>query len=95
MACFPGAQGCLDTSSEAARVQIDLLRQAGPARRFHLACSLSDTCLWLARRALRRSMPDAAEREVQLAFVSLWYGEDLAQRVRRYLEQRESQCPTS
>ncbi len=95
MGKFPGAPGYPNTSPEASRVQIDLLRQAGPARRFHIACSLSDTCRWLAQRALRRSMPGAAEREVRLAFVRLWYGEDLAQRVRRYLDQREGRCPTS
>ncbi len=92
---FSGVPGYPNTSPEASRVQIDLLRQAGPARRFHIACSLSDTCLWLAQRALRRSMPDATEKEVQLTFVRLWYGEDLARRVRQYLDQREGRCPTS
>lgn len=72
-----------------------MLRRASPAQRFHLTRSLSRTSLWLARRALRRSMPTAAEREVLLAFIARWYGQDLAEEVRRYMERREGECPTS
>jgi hypothetical protein len=43
----------------------------------------------LSRRAIRRQHPDWDEREVQLHFVALHYGEDLASRVRVYLESRQ------
>ncbi|MFN3762929.1 MAG: hypothetical protein ACK4WK_06990 [Anaerolineae bacterium] len=84
-----------DTTPQAARAQIELLRRATPAQRFYLTCSLSQTAMELARRALRRRMPGASETEVNLAFVALWYGKDLAEEVRRYLAQRERGCRTS
>ncbi len=84
-----------DTPPEVTRVQIEMLRRASPAQRFRLTRSLSQTSLWLARRALRRAMPTASEREVLLAFVAHWYGRDLAEEVRRYMDRRGSECPTS
>ncbi|MBC7226628.1 MAG: hypothetical protein H5T61_05285 [Thermoflexales bacterium] len=84
-----------DTTPEAAGVQIEMLRRATVAQRFHLVRSLSQMAMELARRALRRRMPGASETEVNLAFVALWYGKDLAEEVRRYLAQREEKCRTS
>jgi hypothetical protein len=77
-----------DTSDVAARVQIELLRKAGPERRAGLARSLSRTVIDLSRRALRERMPMATEREVLLRWVALEYGTDLARRVDAYLKER-------
>lgn len=90
-----GLAGSPDTTPEAARAQIRMLRQATPAQRFRLTRSLSQTAMELARRALRRRMPQSDETEVNLAFVALWYGKDLAGEVRRYLAWRERGCRTS
>lgn len=90
-----GLGGSPDTTPDAARMQIELLRRATPAQRFYLTRSLSQTAIELARRALRRRMPGASETEVNLAFVALWYGKDLAEKVRWYLTQREQGCRTS
>jgi len=78
-------RGANDTSPEAERVQIELLRAASPARRLALALSLSQTCSDLARAALRRAHPDDSEQEIRLRYAELHYGQDLAQRVRRHL----------
>ncbi len=75
-----------DTSPQAEKVQVDLLRRAGPGRRFALALSLSRTTIDLARMALKRHMPGATEEEVLLAFVRLHYGADLADKVAKKLE---------
>ena len=77
-----------DTSPEAERVQIELLRRATVQQRLALAFSLSDTVLHLARRAIRRRMPEASEEEVRLKFVAIHYGEELAERVRANLAVR-------
>lgn len=79
-----------DTSPEAERVQIELLRRASTAQRVARCRSLSTMTMELARRAIRRQHPDWDDREVQLHFVALHYGEDLASRVRSYLESREA-----
>jgi hypothetical protein len=70
-----------DTSEVAARVQIELLRRAGFARRASLTCSLSHDVIQLSRRALRERMPGASEEEVLLRWVALNYGEELARRI--------------
>ena len=74
-----------DTDPEAEARQIALLRAAGPSRRVGTALALSATVIALARRALGRAMPNASELEVQLRFVELHYGRDLADGVRRTL----------
>src|SRR5205823_9959509 len=56
---------------------------AGPARRFALARSLSQTTLALARRAMRRSQPGTGESDIGLTFVAHHYGPDLAGRLRQ------------
>ena len=77
-----------DTDPEAARVQLELLRRASPAKRLSLALSLSRTVLGLSRRGLARRMPHASEEEVGLQFVELHYGRELAQAVRETLARR-------
>jgi hypothetical protein len=77
-----------DTHPEMARKQVELLRRATTAQRFQLARSLTMTAIELSRRAIRRARPGASERELQLEFVLLHYGADLAERLKRYLEER-------
>jgi hypothetical protein len=77
-----------DTSPDAERVQIELLRAATPSRRLALVRSLSATVVDLSRRAIRRAHPDLSEREVLLRWVALHYGEELAERVRAYTAER-------
>ena len=82
-------RGANDTSPEAERVQVELLRAASPARRFALALSLSQTCSDLARAALRREHPGDSEQEIRLRYAELHYGKELVERVRRHIEERE------
>lgn len=77
-----------DTDAEAEAVQIDLLRRAGAPRRARLALSLSATVIGLARRAIRRSLPNASEEQVGLRFVQLHYGRELASELRQHLAAR-------
>ena len=74
-----------DTSPEAERVQILLLRKATEARRFEMTCSLSQAVIDLSRRALRERMPGADERDVLIRWIALHYGEALAEGVARRL----------
>ena len=75
-----------DTSPEADRMQIELLRRATPARRGALAMSLSATVVELARRALRQQDPQASDEELQLRFVELHYGHEIAAGLRVFLQ---------
>jgi hypothetical protein len=76
-----------DTSPEAAALQIDLLREAGMARRLEITCALTQQMIEQSRQAVRCRHPAWNEQQVRLYCVALWYGEDLAQRVQAALAQ--------
>ena len=80
-----------DTNPEVERLQIELLRKAGMARRLQLGLELSGEALEMAQRGIRRANPDASELEVKLIFVEVTYGKDLADRVRAYLQKRKGE----
>ena len=67
-----------DTDADAERVQIELLRAATPAHRGALAVALTATTLGLGRRALERQAPAASTSEIDLRFVELNYGPEIA-----------------
>jgi len=79
-----------DTDPDAERVQIDLLRRAGVARRAHMALTLSAQVIGLAQLAIREAQPAISEAEVKLRFVELHYGRELASELRRYLAARRA-----
>jgi len=80
----------MDTSPEAERVQIELMRKASPARLFGMVRSMSQTMIQASRETLRQLHPDLTPEELNLLFIELYYGKDLAQQVRMYLEKRKS-----
>ena len=75
-----------DTAPQAEKVQIELIRRSSVAERISMVRSLSQMTMFLSRRAIRRANPSLSEREVDLAFVELHYGKDLAERLRSYME---------
>ena len=79
-----------DTTPDAERVQVAFFRAAPVARRLHLAFSLSATIIGAARRALARSQPHASTRELDLRFVELHYGPDVAAGLRAELDLRDT-----
>lgn len=78
-----------DTSSDAEKVQVELIRKSSVSRRISKVRSLSQTTIYLSRRAIQRANPSLSEREVDLAFVSNHYGEELTERLRLYLEHKK------
>jgi len=79
-----------DTTLDAERVQVALLRAAPVARRLHVALALSATVIGAARRALARAHPHASVRELDLRFVELHYGADTAAGLRSDLDRRDT-----
>ena len=78
-----------DTTPAAEKVQIELIRKSSVSRRVSTVRSLSQTTMYLSRRAIQRSNPYLSEREVDLAFVANHYGENLAERLRLYMEREQ------
>ncbi len=77
-----------DTDPETERVQLELLRRAGPDRRLALAFSLSQSVIEMSRSALRRLHPQASDEELGLLWVRQNYGAELADGLRADLERR-------
>ncbi len=80
----------MDTSPEAERVQIELLRKASPAKRFGLVRSLSQSLIQASRQTIKQVHPEISQEELDLLYIELYYGKDLATRVRADLERRRA-----
>ena len=78
-----------DTAPQAEKVHIELIRKSSVSRRVSKVRSLSQTTMYLSRRAIQRTNPSLSEREVDLAFVANHYGENLAERLRLYMEHEQ------
>ncbi len=77
-----------DTHPDAERVQIELLRRKTPAERLAMARRLSDLVVRMSRQAIARQHPDWTPQQVNLAWMEISYGRELADQVRNYLDAR-------
>lgn len=77
-----------DTSPEAEKVQIELLRKATVAQRLQKMQSLTATTINLSRRAVAGANPGLASRELDLKCVELFHGGELAAALGKYLSSR-------
>ena len=71
-----------DTSPEAQKVQIELLRKATLAERFARMQSLTALAINLSRRAIAEANPTLTPRELDVKCVELYYGRQLAEELR-------------
>lgn len=76
-----------DTSAEAERVLISLIRKESIYRKLSKILSFSQTTIQLSKRAISRANKDLDVGQINLLFIKYHYGEDLAVRVKRYLEE--------
>ncbi|HUT11926.1 MAG TPA: hypothetical protein VMY42_15605 [Thermoguttaceae bacterium] len=77
-----------DTHPEAEKVQIELIRQMSVGRRMAIMQSMTAMAIKLSRRAIARANPELSPREVDLKWVELHYGKELAGGFREWLSQR-------
>ena len=77
-----------DTSPEAEKVQIELLREAGFAGRFAKMQSLTATTIGLSRRAIAEANPKLSPVELDVKCVELFYGKKLAREFQLHLTAR-------
>lgn len=70
-----------DTSPEAEKVLIDLLRKAPAWRKLEMVGQLNETVRTLALCGLRQRFPDASPEELKRHLADLLLGEELAARV--------------
>ncbi len=75
-----------DTSKEAEKIQIELLRQAGFQRRLALTYSWSSAMRQLSMEGLQRANPTLSKLEVGIKFVEINYGAELAEKLKKYVD---------
>lgn len=76
-----------DTPKGMEEVQFALFRKMEMSERFRRTCLLSDWVIRLSKDAIREAHRHLSAREADLFFVETHYGKELAQKVRRYLNQ--------
>jgi hypothetical protein len=79
-----------DTTEDAERVQVELLRATPVERRLGIALRLSATVIGLARRGIERADSTASSEERDIRFVELHYGAELAAGLRDELRRRHA-----
>lgn len=70
-----------DTTPEAERVLLDLIRQATPARKLEIVGNMNKLLRELAISGLRSRHPDASDEEIHRRLADIVLGPDLAERV--------------
>lgn len=79
-----------DTHPRSEAIQISLLKKQGIAKKFAQVCSLSQTTIQLSKRAIARKHKNFDDQQINLLFIDLQYGKELANRVREYLNSRRN-----
>jgi len=74
-----------DTTPEAEKVQIELLRKSSVAERLARMRSLTATATKLSRQAIGEANPEFSPQEVDLRWVELHYGKELASTLHEFL----------
>ena len=82
--------GLSDTDPETEKVHISLLRNASISQRLSRVRSLSKTVMILSWRAIARANPGLTDQAIDILFVAHHYGQDLADRLKNYLDQKPS-----
>ena len=77
-----------DTSPEAEKIQIEILRKMSVAERLARVGEWTRMLMHLSRQGLARANPGLDGRELDLLWVENQYGRDLAVRLREYLDKR-------
>ncbi|HLG31754.1 MAG TPA: hypothetical protein VI362_01845 [Ignavibacteriaceae bacterium] len=78
-----------DTNPQVERVLISLLRKLNTTQKLDQVQSFSSSILKLSKRAISRANPDLSEDEKNLLFIKYHYGKELADKLRKYLDQRK------
>lgn len=78
----------MDTSPEAERVQIALIRKIPLTKRFDRVRSLTYSALYMNRQYIQELHPNASQKEQALLFVTDIYGQVLANSLRATLKER-------
>jgi len=78
----------IDTHSSSEQVFISLLREKSIAQKFSQIRSLSQSTMQLSKRAIARANKGMSDQKINIFFIDLHYGKELALKVKTYIENR-------
>lgn len=79
-----------DTSPEAEAVLVEMLRKLTDEERYRRAAELTDFVINQSKQAIERAHPEWSQRERDIFFVRLCYGDRLADEFADHLSRRPS-----
>jgi hypothetical protein len=77
-----------DTTADAERKQLDLLRRLTPSQRASLASRMTNRALQRAKAGIARARPELDRQGIDLLFVEVHYGRELARKLVAFLAMR-------
>ena len=72
-----------DTTPDAERVQLELVRRMTGSERADMAITLTNEVIRQSKVAIRHRFPELSEADLKLKFIELHYGRELAEAVRQ------------
>ena len=84
-----------DTRKHIQRLQIERSRKSNPAEKITQVREMTDFVVRLSRRAIARANPGFSQEEVNLRWVEINYGPQLASELRDYLRHRAPCNPST
>ena len=77
-----------DTNFKSEQMLISLLREKSAAQKFSLIRSLSQLTIQLSKRALARAHEGVDDDQLNVLFVDLHYGQELANQFKRRIDEK-------
>jgi len=77
-----------DTNFKSEQMLISLLREKSAAKKFALIRSLSQSTIQLSKRAIARANKGIDDDQVNVLFIDLHYGKELAHQFRRRMKEK-------
>jgi hypothetical protein len=72
-----------DTPPAVENIQVNLLREAGAAKRFSITLSLTQRIIALSKQALKKANPGLSDNELKILFIKNSYGISTAEKVKK------------
>ncbi len=79
-----------DTNPKIEKLLVEMIRSLSTSQRISKSLSLTSSMIYLSKRAIRRANPDKNKSELDLLFVKLHYGSELADKLKLFLEEHHN-----
>lgn len=78
----------IDTNVKSEQMLISLLREKSAAKKFAMIRSLSHSTIQLSKRAIARANQGIDDDQVNVLFIDLHYGKDLAYKFQKRIDEK-------